>query len=82
MDTVAPALANKPQLNEFSAYYEKCFRELNAMRSEGFNGKEKLKFSELLAYCELFEIDDREQFFYNMRAADYVYMEWLAKAKN
>lgn len=81
MEDVAPALGRRPVLNEFSAFYLQGFSDLSAMRSIGFNGVERLKLTEIQAYCAMFEVDDVERFFYNMRAADEVYMEWVAKAK-
>jgi hypothetical protein len=82
MDEVAPALTRKPALDEFSAFYLSAFNDLNGTRSNGFSGPNRITATEMLAYCDLFEIDEREQFFYNIRAADEVYMEWVAKAKD
>lgn len=82
MDDVAPALLRRPILDEQSAFYLEAFNDLSGTRSGGFNGPNRISAAEILAYCELFEIDERERFFYNMRAADNVFMEWVAKAKN
>jgi hypothetical protein len=80
MDDVAPALLNKPELDEESAFYLNCFNDLSAARQAGFNGPNRIAIAEMQAYCDMFEIDERERFFYNIRAADEVFMEWVAKA--
>jgi hypothetical protein len=82
MDEVAPALTRKPVLNEFSAFYLAAFSDLSGTRQAGFSGPQRITVAEMLAYCELFDVDEREQFFYNIRAADGVFMEWVAKAKD
>lgn len=81
MDEVAPALLRRPELNEWSAFYLAAFNDLSGARQAGLNGPQRITIAEMLAYCDMFEIDDRERFFYNMRAADEVFMEWLAKAQ-
>jgi hypothetical protein len=81
MDGIAPALLEKPDLCDESAFYLQCFSDLSASRQEGFNGKMRIAIAEMQAYCDMFEIDERELFFYNIRAADDLYMEWAAKAK-
>jgi hypothetical protein len=80
MDEVAPTLLNKPVLDEFSAFYINAFMDLSGMRQAGFNGPMRISIADIQAYCDMFEIDEREQFFYNMRAADDVYLEWVMKA--
>jgi hypothetical protein len=80
MDEVAPALLKKPALDEFSAFYISAFMDLSSMRQMGFNGPMRINITDIQAYCDMFEIEEREQFFYNMRAADDVFMEWVTKA--
>lgn len=82
MDEVAPALARRPVLDEYSVFYLSAFNDLSGTRSGGFSGPNRITAAEMLAYCEMFEIDERERFFYNIRAADDVYMEWVLKAKD
>jgi hypothetical protein len=79
METVAPALLNRPILDEFSAFYINAFWDLSGTRQTGFSGGMKITIAEMQAYCDMFEIDEREQFFYNIRAADEVFLKWANK---
>ena len=81
MPQVAPALLNKPMLDECSAFYINAFNDLSSARQAGFNGPMCITVTDMQAYCEMFEIDEREQFFYNIRAADEVYLNWVFKDK-
>lgn len=82
MQEVAPALLNKPILDDASAFYLNAFYDLSGARQAGFNGPMSITAADMQAYCDMFEIDEREQFFYNIRAADVVYLNWAFKDKS
>lgn len=68
-------------LTEHAAFYLACFADLSAARQVGMNGPQRIAVADMCAYCAMFDIDDREAFFRNIRAADDVYLTWVEKQR-
>lgn len=79
-DFTPPAWFRRPELNVFSQFYLDSFNDLNSRRQSGVS-MNPLAFVEIKAYFEAFELTDFEVFFNNIKAADEVFMAWVAKAK-
>ena len=67
-----------PDLDEDNAEYLIAFHQLSPSRPVGF-GMGAIPVSEIHAYCDLFDVDEVETFFYLIRALDAVYLGHMAK---
>jgi len=78
-DFIPQALINEPTIWMENAEYLTGFYALSTSRPVGFNGPLAIQVSEILAYCQIFEIEDVTQFFYRVRAADQAFLDWHNK---
>lgn len=79
-----PALANRPALNKWVLNYWAGFHLLNASRPLGPSGVGPIPLSEIVAYCEMFQVDDmdeRERFVTMIRALDAAYLKRQAEKR-
>lgn len=53
------ALENKPEIYDYLQYYIEAFYELSLSRTDAFS---YIPFSEIQAYCILFDVGDIEEF--------------------
>ena len=78
-----PALANKPECWDENEEYMAAFFDLSPSRAVGMSGAGAIPVSEMQAYCQLFEVDDPQQFYRRVRASDMAFLNWQAeKSKN
>ena len=76
-----PALEKRPVLYDDLAADYSAFWALSASRPSGF-GASPIPLTEILAYMEMFEIDDpmcRKLFLERMRVMDRAFMDWAKK---
>lgn len=79
----AAPLLEKPELDDMERYYWRVFHDLNASRPVGF-GAASVPISEILAYCELYGINDineRSDLVYIMAEMNSEFIEHFSKKK-
>jgi len=60
-EEVGPKIDSRPTLYVDLQYHWDCFWQLNATRSGGFAGIERIKYTEMLAYMDIHLISDLAQ---------------------
>lgn len=68
-------IENRPELWDENIEYLGAFFGLSPSRNAGMSAG-AIPISEILAYCQFFDVQDRELFFHNIRAADNAYLTW------
>ena len=76
-DFIPPALQEQPQLWQQNQGFLQAFFHLNSTRQSGMNGAFAISFSEILAYCQLFEIEDATEFFNAISACDSAFFKHI-----
>lgn len=75
---IPKALTSRPELEVWEATYIQDFYRLSSSRQQGMNVG-AIPVSEILAYCEFFDIPEAEDFLYIIQSMDNAYMEKVAE---
>lgn len=68
-------IENRPELWDENIEYLQAFFILSPTRNTGMSVG-AIQIREILAYCEILDVQDRELFFRNICAADNAYLTW------
>ncbi|QDQ26702.1 hypothetical protein FNU76_10185 [Chitinimonas arctica] len=71
------ALLDMPPLDPDNARWYQAFNDLNPSRVAGF-GPGSIPVSEILAYAQLLQVDDRDTLFRRIRACDHTWLQHAA----
>lgn len=75
-----PALNSRPHIFPDNIEYLQAFFDLSPSRNNGMV-EGPIPISEIVAYCDLMDVLDRETMFYRVRACDNVFLQFKS-AKN
>ena len=73
-----PRLDKMPDINDEVGWIWKGFWKLHQTRGGGF-GPQPLQYSDIKAFCDLFNIEDRQLFTMYITELDLVYISWANK---
>jgi hypothetical protein len=75
------ALLNEPQLWAENQELLEAFYRLHSTRQNGMNGAQAIVMAEIVAYCQLFDVDDKPYFFNAISNCDQVFFKNQAANK-